>query len=124
VGPEIATRQRDYWAGGNKNEVVMCLGISKGKIEWARGFGWADSPELQVRLRQYLEGSEFWPEVYAGRVEALVRSGIWKRKQFEDFDYLSVELTDTQATILLILILLYNIGISVWIVTNEYRYDS
>ena len=80
--------------------------------------------ELQVRLMQYLEGSEFRPEVYASRVEALVRSGVWKRKQFEDFDYLSVELTDTQATILLILILLYNIGISVWIVTNEYRNDS
>jgi hypothetical protein len=126
VGPEIATRQRDYWAGGNKNEVVMCLGISPkdGRVEWARGFGWSDSPELQIRLRQYLEGTKFNPEAYAGRVESLVKSGIWKRKHFEDFDYLSVELTDTQATILLILILLYNIGISVWIVTNEYRNDS
>jgi hypothetical protein len=104
----------------------MCLGISPrdGRIEWARGFGWSDSPELQVRLRQYLEGTKFNPEAYAGRVESLVKSGIWKRKHFEDFDYLSVELTDTQATILLILILLYNIGISVWIVTNEYRNDS
>jgi hypothetical protein len=59
VGPEIASRQRDYWAGGNKNEVVMCLGISKGKIEWARGFGWADSPELQVRLSNILRDPSF-----------------------------------------------------------------
>jgi hypothetical protein len=126
VGPEIASRQRDYWEGGNKNEVVMCLGISlkDGIIKWARGFSWADSPELQVRLRQYLEGTKFNPEAYANRVESLVKSGIWKRKQFKDFDYLSVELTDTQTTILLVLILLYNIGISVWIVTNEYRNDS
>jgi hypothetical protein len=57
-------------------------------------------------------------------VESLVKSGIWQRKHFEDFDYLSVELTDTQATILLILILIYNIGVSVWIVTNEYRNDN
>lgn len=126
VGPEIASRQRDYWEGGNKNEVVMCLGISlkDGIVKWARGFSWADSPELQVRLRQYLEGTKFNPEAYANRVESLVKSGIWKRKQFKDFDYLSVELTDTQTTILLVLILLYNIGISVWIVTNEYRNDS
>lgn len=125
VGPEIVSRQRDYWAGGNKNEVIMCLGISGDrKIKWARGFGWSDSPELQVRLRQYIEGADFRPEDYASRVQALVRSGIWERKQFEDFDYLSIELSDTQATILLILILLYNIGISVWIITNEYRNES
>lgn len=103
----------------------MCLGLtSSGRVKWARGFGWSDSPELQVRLRQHLEGTEFRAEAYANRVEALVRSGVWQRKHFEDFDYLSVELTDTQATILLILILLYNIGISVWIVMNEFRNDD
>jgi hypothetical protein len=45
----------------------------------------------------------------------------WKRKEFSDFKYLSVELSDKQYWGIIILMLLLNIGLSVWVVTNDYR---
>lgn len=44
----------------------------------------------------------------------------WVRKKFKDFNYLSIELSNTQYFWLLFFVLLYNIGISIWIVVNKY----
>lgn len=44
-------------------------------------------------------------------------------KEFEDFDYLTVELTDVQYWTIIILLLIFNIGMSFWIVTNNYKND-
>ena len=48
----------------------------------------------------------------------------WERKSFEDFDYIRAELSSTQEIWLLILIGLYNIGISIFIVLNRFRNDT
>lgn len=45
------------------------------------------------------------------------------RKKFEDFDYLTVELTDVQYWAIIILLLIFNIVMSFWIVTNNYKND-
>jgi hypothetical protein len=45
----------------------------------------------------------------------------WHRKSFKDFDYLEIELTDTQMWWVLIIVLLYNIGVSIWIVMNQFE---
>lgn len=47
----------------------------------------------------------------------------WHRKNFEDFDYLTIELTDGQYWAIIILLLIFNIGMSFWIVTNNYKND-
>ena len=45
----------------------------------------------------------------------------WKRKEFKDFDYLKIELTTSQYIGILIFILLYNIGISIFIIKNDFK---
>ena len=39
----------------------------------------------------------------------------------EDFEYLNITLTPKQYSIILLLILIYNIGISIYVVNNEYK---
>lgn len=50
--------------------------------------------------------------VYCGR-------GDWKRKEFSDFEYIRTELSNSQCIGLVILLLLYNIGISIYIIVNQ-----
>lgn len=47
----------------------------------------------------------------------------WHRKNFEDFDYLTIELTDVQYWAIIIILLIFNIVMSSWIVTNNYKND-
>jgi len=48
----------------------------------------------------------------------------WQRKRFRDFEYLDVEISSTQLTWILIIIGLYNICISIWVVINEFTNDG
>jgi len=48
----------------------------------------------------------------------------WRRKEFKDFSYLSIEIEDWQYNVILILILLYNIAISIWVIGNEFTNDE
>ena len=45
----------------------------------------------------------------------------WKRKNFSDFKYVSVELSNNEYWAIIIIMLLLNIGLSVWVVTNDYN---
>ena len=44
----------------------------------------------------------------------------WKRKSFDDFNYLSVDLTQKQYMWIMIFIAIYNIGISIYAIFNRY----
>ncbi len=90
---EIAELQKAYWQGGNKNEFVVCLGMSDHlKVEWCRAFSWMDSPELEVRLRQWFtENDQFNMQEYSQWLLTNVPL-YWKRKHFSDFNYIRVKL--------------------------------
>lgn len=42
---------------------------------------------------------------------------------FEDFDYLTIELSDGQYWAIIVLLLIFNIVMSSWIVSNDYKND-
>lgn len=123
---DVAYKQRSYWEGGNKNEFVICIGIDKnGMYKWNKCFSWMDKPELEVRVRDWLdtEGKSHKYidlDKFAKWMPKQVES-YWHRKHFADFNYIQVEVSETQLTWLLIIILLYNIGISIWIYKNEFN---
>ena len=58
---------------------------------------------------------------YSELIETCLEKGEWQRKEFEDFQYISVDLTPTQELIMLILIAIYNIGISIYVVLNKVK---
>lgn len=122
---ESAFKQRSYWEGGNKNEFVICVGIDSlsRKHQWVKCFSWMDKPDLEVRVQNWFneipKNSPVNLNDFANWMPEQIDKH-WKRKSFKDFDYLEIELTTTQFTWLMILVALYNVGISIWVVKNDF----
>ena len=121
---ETAFKQRSYWEGGNKNELVVCVGTDKsGRLKWSKSFSWMDKPELEVRIDAFMNGY-IDKQVDLDKFSDWLPKEIeqhWHRNEFKDFDYLNIEVTTTQLIWILIVISIYNIGASIWIVKNEFQ---
>ena len=122
----VVQEQRSYWKGGNKNEMVMCIGMDSKthKIQWVDAFSWCDKPTFEVNFRSYMEGQE---KVDLLKLSEWTEYGVnnyWKRKDFKDFDYIVVQLTDTQLKWLFIIMILLNIGLSIYVIGNDFEYDE
>lgn len=118
----IVHKQRSLWDGGNKNEMVICIGIdASGKFEWVDAFSWMDKPRLEVEIEDYFNTNE---DVnlynFSGWLPEQVEKH-WKRKQFKDFQYLQIELTETQIWWILIIVIIYNIICSIWVIKNGHE---
>lgn len=117
----IVEKQRSYWQGGNKNELVVCVGLDRNnRVMWSDAFSWCDSPVLAVKSRDWFMSNRLDLCAFVSYIEPIVQKE-WKRKDFSDFKYVSVELSDGQYWIIVFLMLLLNVGLSVWIVGNNYR---
>lgn len=98
---DVAERQRAYWHGGAKNEFVICLGLRGNKtVEWCHTFSWMDKPDLGVAVEAYfLQNTSLnlmhFSNWFADNI------GLWKRKEFSDFNYLELKLSRTQQFLML-----------------------
>jgi len=86
-GIEIASQQRDFWKGLNKNELVVCLGVNDQKVQWSEAMSWLDNKTLELKIRSYFIDN---PVLGLTQFVTWLRSNLeyWKRKEFKDFDYL------------------------------------
>lgn len=116
-GPEIAEEQKSYWQGGNQNELVICVGINKKthEVNWADCFSWQEDPTLDYRCKLFLQSQK---KLDLDRLHWFLREniGLWKRKNFHDFDYLEPELNSNDCNLILIVvlsILLLSVGVQV-----------
>lgn len=108
-GVGVTHRQRAYWDGGNKNEFIICLGLTgEGKVEWANTFSWSDNQQKEVETTTwFLQHPEFqWQEFHDW---FLIHSSDWKRKEFSDFRYINVSLALWQMIIMAACSILENI---------------
>lgn len=95
--------QEALWQRGNKNELVVCVGLDKAQhVQWAYVFSWTDRADLVVEARTKLTGLKGKPVDLPGYVEWLAAEvkSKWKKKDFKEFDYLAVTLT-TGTTLLI-----------------------
>ena len=118
----ISEEQRSYWQGGNKNEFVVCLGYDRFKdsIKWANAFSWSDDPKLEIATKRYFrEHPKMDLKSYAIWLENHI--GMWHRKEFKDFDYLSIPLREGQQTGLFVLTLIICVVLSVTLIGNEFE---
>lgn len=117
---EISEKQKSYWQGGNKNEFVLCLGYNtkKGTIDWCNPFSWCDKPELEVATKRYFRDH---PKMDLSEYPQWLENHLhlWKRKEFKDFDYIENELTKGQSIALLIIILFFDILVSILLIGND-----
>lgn len=117
---EISELQRSYWMGGNKNELVVCLGMDSDTVKWCNAFSWCDVPTLDIKTESYFADKDSLDLVdYSNMIRQSLQNGEWQRKEFEDFNYIRGELTFTQEIITMILALIINVILAIICIKNE-----
>lgn len=118
---DIAFEQKSYWKGGNKNELVICVGVDKTtkRVTWVEPFSWCKVPMVEARIRSYhATNPEFDLDKFQPELTKYIAAD-WQRRNFKDFDYISIELSKTQVLIIWIVLSCLCIAVSVWVVKNE-----
>ena len=116
---EISEQQKAYWQNGNKNELVVCLGTQRDSVVWCNPFSWCDEPKLEVLTRDYfLQNPKVDIDAYGKWLQTQIPTK-WKRKEFSDFEYIHIGLSKGQYIALIIIMIILNIGISIFLVMND-----
>jgi hypothetical protein len=123
---DISHKQEAYWKGGNKNEIVVTVGVDKeNKLEWIRTFSWTEKEYVKVGIRinalEQFKGKELdvYGVNYIGSLVLMAAENDWERKQFADFDYLTVEPPIWAVLLTFFLTLVANIGASAFVIKNQ-----
>lgn len=118
---EFINKQMSYWKGVNKNEICIFVDVDSTTLKrnWVYVKSWSDKPELEIMIRDFITSSD---QLDVCQLANYVSSNLdkWNRKDFRDFDYINIELSETQVEWIIIILLIYNICASVWIVKNEF----
>jgi len=124
VPPEAALYQQSYWQGGNKNELVVCIGVDSNnynKVKWADVFSWSKSERLKIDLRNYLlDNGKDCLNLYdfiSYSDKQINRQ--FKRREFVEFSYLEVEPTTGFVVLAFFLSLVVSIVTVLWVVNNN-----
>jgi hypothetical protein len=118
---DISEMQKAYWQNGNKNEFIVCIGTQKDSVVWCNPFSWCDEPNLEVLTKSYFINNPILNiDEYGKWLQTQIPTK-WKRKEFSDYEYVRVGLTRTQYISLIIIMILLNIGISIFLVLNEFK---
>ena len=84
---DVSFKQRDYWNGLNKNELVICIGADEKKAQWCNVLSWSDSVEwLRSVEKKVLSMDEL--DLYEFSKWLRMNLDGWVRKEFKDFSYL------------------------------------
>jgi len=120
-GIKTAIDQKNYWEGGNKNELVICVGVKNDSVKWCYPFSWCDNPEVETKIKAwYIDNPKFNITALCDYLDPTIRK-YWVRKEFKDFDYITTDISIGYDIILFILVLIYMMAIGYWITTNEYN---
>ena len=123
-GIEISEQQKAYWQNGNKNEFVVCLGTQRDSVVWCNPFSWCDEPKLEALTRDYfIQNPKVDIDAYGKWLQTQIPTK-WKRKEFSDFEYIHIGLSKGQYIALIIIMILLNIGISVFLVMNDIQNEN
>jgi len=80
-----------HWKMGKKNDVILVLGIKKGKIEWSDVICFTNNTDFKVDMRNDFEGKAFDKNTLIHFEALIYRSYI--RKPMKEFDYLKENIT-------------------------------
>ena len=123
---EYGVQQENYWKRGNKNEVVVCIGVTEDSltVDWAKVFSWTERENVKVDLEDMIRNQkklDIYKTVTNIKNEVVEK---FERKSFKDFDYLDVEPSTTATILGLIFILLVVGGLTVFIIMNDITNDD
>jgi hypothetical protein len=120
---QIGLNQEAYWKGSNKNELVICLNVKSKQnptINWCHIFTWSQSEELKSSIKGFLgiDHTQLDFKTLTPFLKQQVQDH-WTKRNWHDFDYLSVELSTGWMIFIWILTAAVTIGTSYYCVVNE-----
>ena len=120
---EAAIEQESYWKGGNKNELVVCVGVKDGKVSWCYVFSWTPREDLKISIRDAVSAMDVFDAEEIARVTVSEAEKKWERKQFAEFDYLSVRIGGWKLALIYLIVLVSTVGLFAVSVTNNIDED-
>jgi hypothetical protein len=109
---DIAIKQKNYWVGGNKNEVVICIDVDKntGKLNWVYPFTWGENKRIAIDLREDImnTGKLNFTSLY-NIVDRSTKDFTYR--DFHQFDYLSIDPTTGEIWAVYLITLAATIGL-------------
>lgn len=114
--------QQTYWKGGNKNELNIAVGLdNQDRVQWSKVFSWSDIEDLKIETQNFIiNQSTFSLSGLADWLGPQVEKR-WIKKNFHDFDYLSVDPPLWAIILAFILSLISSIVTAILVVKNEER---
>jgi hypothetical protein len=80
------------WQGPNKNELVTFYGHDKGKVSWCEVHSWMDNTTIHSAMADAMMSKDTFDVRWYGESLMKLVPEHWRRKEFEDFDYLKVSI--------------------------------
>jgi hypothetical protein len=112
--------QETLWKGGNRNEVVITIGLdSNNQVKWVYPFSWAKEETPKVAIRDFIASQKKFD--FKSSIEyavSQVKENITVR-DFSEFDYLETAIAGWQIFLIHILTIGVCIGVGVWVVKND-----
>jgi hypothetical protein len=118
-------KQEAHWKGGNKNEFVLCVGVDDdNNVDWVYPFSWTEAQICKVNIRTFVEDQK---QFDVGKTIDYMYSELnenFVRKEFADFDYLTIDPSDTHLFWTYFASLFVTIGLSIFFVMNNFDEDT
>jgi hypothetical protein len=113
---------QDKWEGGNKNDFIVSFSMdSNGNVKWVYPFSWSEVEILKLEIRDYMLNTKLISD-FVPVVEDVSKMVIdkFERKQFADFNYLQIEVSNVAS----VLIWIFNtiLGIFIFVIKDERNY--
>jgi hypothetical protein len=110
---EAALYQQSYWKGGNKNEYNVCVGLKGQQIEWCKVISWTEVDILKLETEQAIVAmGKFDAELVADwMIENVPQK--WIRKEFADFEYISISIPTAGKVTSFVLICISTVGMCI-----------
>ncbi len=120
---DAALLQEQYWKGGNKNEIIICVGIDDNRfIKWSYVFSWSKSENVKIAIRDYIIKQRTLDKtVYKNIVDYSNKEIIknYTRFRFKEFSYLSVDLSNSAIVIAFIISFIVSLIFIIYVLKNQ-----
>lgn len=120
---DAAFKQEAYWQGSNMNEFVVCVGIDKERnVNWCKVLSWTTNNRLISEVQDMVMGQKKL-DLRSIADELYIHLRSFKRRDFKEFDYLTVEPPMIAVIGCFLIVAMINLVTSIWIIRNEYEED-